>query len=79
MLGLTCSVFDLAGITNGLDMVAAFIRQRWPGAVADIVCALADVGERKQEYENSKAAETSWWIWTLLRAWLGGRTKQTSK
>jgi len=35
-------------------MVAAYIRQRWPGPVANSVCAMADVGNRSAEYDNGK-------------------------
>lgn len=40
---LTCYI---AGITNGQDMMAAYIRDTWPGPVANAVLAIADVGGR---------------------------------
>ncbi|CAF9936931.1 hypothetical protein IMSHALPRED_010957 [Imshaugia aleurites] len=40
------------GVTNGQDMVAAYIRQKWPGATAEAMIAMAEVGERSQYYES---------------------------
>ena len=39
-------------VTNGTDMMAAFLRETGiiVPEVADIVCALTDVGDRPQEY-----------------------------
>ena len=43
-----------AGITNGHDMVAAYIRDKWPGPTAEAMLGMAEVGERLQEYGSSK-------------------------
>lgn len=59
----------LGGITNGLDMTAAYIRQRFPGPLADTVCALADVRDRGTQYETGKVREVAWWIWLIHRSW----------
>jgi transcriptional regulator GlxA family with amidase domain len=67
-----CTDETLAGITNGLDMVAKYIRTTWPGPLAEAVCAMADVGDRGQEYENATAIENAWWVWQILRAWRKG-------
>ncbi len=58
-----------AGITNGQDMVAAYIHEKWPGALSDTVCAMADVGDRGAEYKTGTIKENSWWLWLILRAW----------
>lgn len=63
------------GITNGQDMVAAYIRQRWPGPVANTVCAMADVGNRSAEYDNGSVKENAWWVWQIFRAWTMGFRK----
>lgn len=62
----------VAGITNGLDMVAAYMRETWPGPTTEAVLAMADVGGRSQNYDNSKIGDDAWWLWQILRAWLGG-------
>ena len=59
----------LGGITNGQDMVAAYVREKWPGPLSDTVCAMADVGDREVEYKNGTVKENSWWLWLILRAW----------
>ncbi|KAF2475417.1 ThiJ/PfpI family protein, partial [Lindgomyces ingoldianus] len=43
-------LWTAGGITNGQDMVAAYIRKRWPGTLSETVCKLADVGDRGQYY-----------------------------
>lgn len=60
---------DEAGVTNGQDMVAAYIREKWPGPTAEAILAMADVGDRQQEYGSSKASNNAWWLWTVVRAW----------
>ncbi|KAI5122023.1 hypothetical protein M0805_008014 [Coniferiporia weirii] len=46
----TGSIWTSGGITNGLDMVAAYLRATFPSVLAELVCSLADVGDRPQEY-----------------------------
>lgn len=46
-------IWTSGAVTNGIDMVAAFIRENYPHEVAEIVCAVADVGDRPQEYPTS--------------------------
>jgi hypothetical protein len=52
-------------------MVAAYIKENYPGPLSDTVCALADVGHREQEYGTGATRETAWWIWLVFKAWLG--------
>lgn len=44
------------GVTNGLDMMAAFCRLKFGsgegGEVVETVLGMADVGGREQEYED---------------------------
>ncbi|KAF7983365.1 hypothetical protein HWV62_22351 [Athelia sp. TMB] len=63
------------GITNGNVMVAAYLRKRWPGPVVEAVCAMADVGTRGVEYDNSNTSENIWWLWQIFRAWGMGPRK----
>lgn len=48
------NLWTSGGITNGQDMVAAYIREKWPGPLAGAMMAAADVGERPQEYPARK-------------------------
>lgn len=66
------------GITNGLEMIAAYIRQKFPGPAGEAAVALAGVGDKGVEYDHGKTRETFWWLWQILRAvgigiWKGKR------
>ena len=58
-----------------MDMVAAYIRETWPGPTAEAVLAMADVGHRQAEYDSGQARENLWWLWQILRAWFRGSSK----
>lgn len=49
-LQLTSNLCIKAGFTNGQEMAAAYIREKWPGPTAEALLAMADVGERSQEH-----------------------------
>lgn len=66
---LTLDLCVEAGVTNGQDMVAAYIRNKWPGPTAEAILAMADVGDRTQGYGISKAGNNAWWLWTVVRVW----------
>lgn len=38
------------GVTNGLDMMSAFVRSQWEPEMVEIVLGMLDVGSRGQEY-----------------------------
>jgi transcriptional regulator GlxA family with amidase domain len=41
----------VGGITNGMDMVAVYMRQRWPGTLSETVLSMADVQPRNEDYQ----------------------------
>lgn len=45
-------IWTSGGVTNGLDMVAAFMRETMGTPVVEMVLALADTGERGVEYQG---------------------------
>ncbi len=49
-------LWSSGGVTNGLDMMAAFMRERWPEKRQLVECMLeiADVGGRGQEYDGGE-------------------------
>ncbi|KAI4136116.1 MAG: hypothetical protein LQ347_000045 [Umbilicaria vellea] len=49
-------LWSSGGVTNGLDMMAAFMRERWPEKRQLVECMLeiADVGGRGQEYAGGE-------------------------
>lgn len=49
-------------------MVAAYLREKFPGPVTEAVIAMADVGDKGIDYPNGKTKETAWWLWQILRA-----------
>ncbi|KAF2008094.1 class I glutamine amidotransferase-like protein [Amniculicola lignicola CBS 123094] len=74
-------IWTAGGITNGMDMVAAYMRQseRFEGQLVDTVLAIADVQDRGQEYKAGKVADSAWWVWNILRAWVGGMGRGKGK
>ena len=56
-------------------MVAAYIKENYPGSLSDTVCAMADVGDRRQEYGTGVVAENVWWLTVILKAWFRGPQK----
>jgi len=63
---------SLGGITNGQEMVAAYIKEEYPGPLSETVCAMADVGEKDVLYDRGTAMENASWIWRILRAVVAG-------
>ncbi|KAL8388455.1 hypothetical protein RB595_009233 [Gaeumannomyces hyphopodioides] len=57
------------GITNGNDLVAAYIRQspHFPGPVAEMALIMTDAGDRPQKYGQSKPTFIMSVVWTLFR------------
>ena len=54
----------------GRTMVAACVRERWPGATGEETLAMADVGDRGVEYGTGKAVDNMWWLWQICRGWI---------
>ena len=63
------------GITNGFDMTAAYLHYKVQKELADLVCAMAEIGERGQDYGSGTASNALWWIWLILRSLVKGRGK----
>lgn len=68
------SLWSSGGITNGNDLVAAYIRQseRWPGPIAEIACKMADVGDRGQTYREGQTSHALGFVWQLVKAMFMG-------
>jgi len=65
-------LWTAAGITNGNDCVAAYIKAHFNQEFAEIVCRIADVGDRSRDYETGQVAEGMWWVTRILRAVVKG-------
>lgn len=61
-----------------MDMVAWYMKQKLPSALADTVITMADVDIRPQEYNKGKVAFTAWFVWHIFKVWLRGLTKKKS-
>ena len=61
-------LWTAGGITNGLDMVAGYMRQKFSPELADLVCSIAEVDDRPAAYEQSKAGLGMSFRWILVRA-----------
>ena len=48
--GKPLEVWTSGAVTNGTDMIAAYIKEKFPPPLATFVCAGADVGDRAREY-----------------------------
>ncbi|KAF2119341.1 class I glutamine amidotransferase-like protein [Lophiotrema nucula] len=63
------------GITNGMDMVATYLRYRWPGPLPETILSMADVDVRAQEYSQGQVGFTAWWVFHVFKAWVRGLTR----
>ncbi|PVH88340.1 PfpI endopeptidase-like protein [Cadophora sp. DSE1049] len=66
------NIWTSGGITNGQEMVAAFIREKMPGPAAEAVLEMAGVGDKGIDYTRSNSGDTIWWLWQILKAVLVG-------
>lgn len=64
------------GITNGQEMVAAYMRETLRGPATEAALAMADVGERGIEYTKSKTVDTVWWLCQIIKALTVGNGKR---
>lgn len=70
---------SIGGVTNGLDLAGAYLRHKVQRELADLVCAMADVDDRGQDYDTGKAANTLWWIWLILKSAIKGSKAEKPK
>ncbi|KAL8414718.1 hypothetical protein RB594_005796 [Gaeumannomyces avenae] len=63
------NLWSSGGITNGNDLVSAYIRQSplFPGPVVEMALIMADTGDRPQKYGQSKPVFVMSVLWTLFR------------
>ncbi|KAF2654457.1 class I glutamine amidotransferase-like protein [Lophiostoma macrostomum CBS 122681] len=65
-------VWTSGGITNGMDMVATYLRYRFPGALSDTVIKMAEVEIRPEQYEQRKPVFMASFVWLVFKAWVAG-------
>jgi hypothetical protein len=65
-------LWTAGGISNGCDMVGAYLREKLSPELGGFVCEMADIGDRGIEYGQGKLATGLGFGWTLLRSsWMG--------
>ena len=57
-------------------MVAAYIRENFPGPAAEAVIVMAEVGDKGIDYTKGKSRDIMWWLWQILKAVTVGNGKQ---
>ncbi|KAH8703731.1 ThiJ/PfpI family protein [Talaromyces proteolyticus] len=62
------NIWSAGGITNGNDLVAAYLRATYPGPVAEMVCTMADVGDRALEYDVGMRRGMLFVLWQVIKA-----------
>jgi transcriptional regulator GlxA family with amidase domain len=43
-------IWTSGGVSNGLDMMSAFMRQTWDGELVEMILSMVDLGSRGQDY-----------------------------
>lgn len=56
------------GITNGHDLVAAYLRAHYPAPLVNTVLAAADLVPRAMEYQTAALSDTAYILLQILRA-----------
>ncbi|KAH8587373.1 PfpI endopeptidase-like protein [Bisporella sp. PMI_857] len=72
------TIWTSGGITNGQEMVAAYLREKFPGPLAEAVCAMADVGEKGLEYSTGKVRSNVWFLWLIIRSVFVGKKEKSA-
>lgn len=65
-------LWTAGGITNGHDCIAAYMREHFNLEIAEIVCRMADVGDRGQHYTTGQFSEGAWWMSRILKTIIKG-------
>lgn len=55
ILGLGLADHRIGGVTNGLEMAAEYLRQKFPAPLAGAIIGIADVGNKGIDYPPGEA------------------------
>jgi hypothetical protein len=58
----------LGGITNGHDLVAAYLHANYPAPLVNTILAVADVAPRPAEYQTTALGDTVYVLLQVIRA-----------
>jgi putative intracellular protease/amidase len=56
------------GITNGHDLVIAYLREHYPAALVNTILVAADIPVRPAKYASSATSDTAYVLWQVIRA-----------
>ena len=56
-------------------MVAAYLKEKYPGPLSEAVCAMAEVGDKGEFYDTKVSIENAWWLGQIIRALLFGKKR----
>ena len=65
-------LWTAAGITNGHDCIAAYMKTHFDQDLAEIVCRMADIEDRGRDYKTGQMSENIWWVSKILRTVVKG-------
>lgn len=60
--------YKLGGITNGHDVVAAYLHTIYPAPLVNTVLAVADIAPRPAEYQITPLGDTMYVLVQIIRA-----------
>ena len=59
---------SIAGITNGHDLVAGYLREHYSAALVNTILVAADIPSRPAAYASSVRSDTLYVLWQVIRA-----------
>ncbi|KAJ5210776.1 DJ-1 domain InhA-type [Penicillium cf. griseofulvum] len=62
------NLWTSGGITNGHDLVIAYLREHYPAALVNTILVAADIPVRPAAYASSAAGDTAYVLWQVIRA-----------
>ncbi|KAJ5372617.1 DJ-1 domain InhA-type [Penicillium concentricum] len=62
------NLWTSGGITNGHDLVIAYLREHYPAALVNTILVAADIPSRPAAYASSATGDTAYVLWQVIRA-----------
>ncbi|KAJ5472980.1 hypothetical protein N7530_006981 [Penicillium desertorum] len=62
------NLWTSGGITNGHDLVAAYLREHYPAALVNTILVAADIPSRPAAYATPAMSDTLYILWQVIRA-----------
>jgi hypothetical protein len=56
-------------------MVAAYLKEKYPGPLSETVVAMADVGDKGEFYDTKVSVDNVWWLGQIIRALFQGKRR----